>query len=299
MSKVKQRKNNRQVKLLVGSAICLLLIMTVGYAAFSTKLTIGAKGNIKTLTAANFLLQNVVTEGDGLYVAESNKNLRSAHSKSRYIYKGQNPNNNLTFNNENWKIISVEEDGSVKIIKESPLDIELPWDSNKLNTWENSTIQDYLNNTYLNQMADNSKKQVVEHAFNIGAIKPATENMKITNDELQIAEASKTWNGYIGLINISDYITASNDTLCTSVKSLNDKDLPCYKSNYLYKENTKFWFINSVSEVQDKVWHFSNSLEQLPTFEKSSVYPVLYLDGNISLQGDGTSINPYTIKSSN
>ena len=157
MSKIKQRKNKKQVKLVVGLTICLLLIMTVGYAAFSTQLSINAKGNIKTLTAANFLAEKVVTEGDGLYIAEEASTLRSAADKKKYIYKGTDPDNYITFNNETWRIISVEKDGSVKIIKESPLETELPWNSNQSNTWEDATIQTYLNNTYLNQLEDSAR----------------------------------------------------------------------------------------------------------------------------------------------
>ena len=40
------RKNKRNIKIFIGLTICLLLIMTVGYAAFRTNINITAKGNI-------------------------------------------------------------------------------------------------------------------------------------------------------------------------------------------------------------------------------------------------------------
>lgn len=42
----RRRKNKRNIKIFVGLIICLLLIMTAGYAAFRTNINIIAKGNV-------------------------------------------------------------------------------------------------------------------------------------------------------------------------------------------------------------------------------------------------------------
>ena len=65
---MRRRRNRKQVRVVIGLSICLLLIMTVGYAAFSTNLTLTAKGNIHNLTTIDNLKSKVVTEGDGLYI---------------------------------------------------------------------------------------------------------------------------------------------------------------------------------------------------------------------------------------
>ena len=72
--------------------------MTVGYAAFQTNINITAKGNIleKGITI-NDLKKLTVTSGDGLY--------KDTYETGRYVYKGANPNNYITFNNELWRII--------------------------------------------------------------------------------------------------------------------------------------------------------------------------------------------------
>lgn len=49
MRKLRRKKNKTQVTIVVCSAAVLLLIMTAGYAAFSTNITITAKGNLKDL----------------------------------------------------------------------------------------------------------------------------------------------------------------------------------------------------------------------------------------------------------
>lgn len=43
---MRKRKNKKQVRLIIGLSICLLLIMTAGYAAFNTNLTLLVKANI-------------------------------------------------------------------------------------------------------------------------------------------------------------------------------------------------------------------------------------------------------------
>ena len=64
--------------------------------------------------ASDTLKGKAVTSGDGIYLDKYND--------GRYVYKGGNPNNFIKFNNELWRIISVEKDGTLKIIRLNPLD---------------------------------------------------------------------------------------------------------------------------------------------------------------------------------
>jgi len=84
--------------------------MTVGYAAFNTNLNITAKGNVLEKGIKPIELKNnLVTSGDGLY--------KDTTEEGKYIYRGTNPNNYITFNGETWRIISLEKDGTLKIIR--------------------------------------------------------------------------------------------------------------------------------------------------------------------------------------
>ncbi|MFQ8642972.1 MAG: leucine-rich repeat domain-containing protein [Oscillospiraceae bacterium] len=58
----KRRKNGRQVRIVISVSLCLLLVMTVGYAAFSTNLALTAKGNIVTTPDSCF---TTFDNGDG------------------------------------------------------------------------------------------------------------------------------------------------------------------------------------------------------------------------------------------
>lgn len=111
----RRQKNKRQVRVIVGISICLLLIMTVGYAAFSTNLTLTAKGNIHNLVTSEKLKNKVVTSGDGLYI--------DTYEENRYIFKGSNPDNHIKFNNQDFRIVAIENDNTLKIVKEEGVGI--------------------------------------------------------------------------------------------------------------------------------------------------------------------------------
>ena len=113
MRRYKRRKKQR--KIVVVSLVSLLCIMTAGYAAFQTNLNISAKGNIinKGIQPSD-LLNNIVTSGDGLY--------KDMYEENRYIYRGGNPDNYIKFNDELWRIVSLENDGALKIIRKDSID---------------------------------------------------------------------------------------------------------------------------------------------------------------------------------
>ena len=68
---------------------------------------------------ADILKKNVVTTGDGLYVDST--------IDGRYIYKGGNPNNYIKLGDDLYRIISVEKDGTIKVIKQESIG-SMAWD---------------------------------------------------------------------------------------------------------------------------------------------------------------------------
>lgn len=109
----RRRRNKKQRKIIIVSMCSLLLFMTIGYAAMQTNLEIKAKGNVvKKATGAETLIDNVdiITSGDGLY--------KDSYEDNVYTYRGSNPNNYVNFNNELWRIISINiESNTIKIIR--------------------------------------------------------------------------------------------------------------------------------------------------------------------------------------
>ena len=109
---MRRRSLKKQKKIIIVSSLCLLLCLCVGYAAFQTTLSIRAKGNIiDNSFSIDNLKDKVVSSGDGLYVDPVEEN--------RYVYKGTNPDNYVTFNDDEagWRIIAIESDGTLKLRK--------------------------------------------------------------------------------------------------------------------------------------------------------------------------------------
>ncbi len=72
-----------------------------------------------TEKTSDTLKENVVTTGDGLYVDST--------IDGRYIYKGGNPNNYIKLGDDFYRIISLEKDGTIKVIKQDSIG-KMAWD---------------------------------------------------------------------------------------------------------------------------------------------------------------------------
>ena len=121
--KHRNRRRSKQGKIIIITSICLLFIMTAGYAAFSTNLKLRAATNIKcNPISIEKLKESKVTTGSGLYENTY------GYYESSFFYKGINPNNYILFNDEMWRIINIQPDNAIKIVKNEPLNSPLNFD---------------------------------------------------------------------------------------------------------------------------------------------------------------------------
>ena len=109
----------------------------------------------------------VVNSGDGLYADE--------YEEGKYTYKGANPNNYVTFNNEEagWRIISINSDGTIKIMRDANINTSynLVWDTSNSNNWNRpATLNTYLNGDYYNSLSSTAQSQIVEGTYYAGAV---------------------------------------------------------------------------------------------------------------------------------
>ena len=272
---MRRRSLKKQKKIIIVSSLCLLLCLCVGYAAFQTTLSIRAKGNIIDNTVD--ITDNVVTEGDGLY--------EDIYEEGRYVYRGSNPNNYIEFNDELWRIIAKEIDGTYKIIRNETLpnrafdaanhrstanntyctrpqygcgvyaavdgEFSSPSGSQKGTVTEDSSIKIYLNDDYyVNNINNTAKEQMTSHIFNIGAVEELSSSSADSIEKNISGEKMYTWIGNVGLTNVSDILKASTNPLCTSATTSFNGTNEC-NSNYLLDRGTAsslyYWTINASS----------------------------------------------------
>ena len=220
-----------------------------------------------------------VESRDGLYADE--------YEPGRYIYRGQDPDNYITFNNETWRIISKEADGTYKIIRNDVLSnrafdavnhrstdnnsyctspqygcgvyaavsgtFSSPSGSQSGTVTEDSSIKIYLNDDYyVNNINSTAKDQMTSHSFNIGAVENLNQSgAEADSIEKNIAgEKMYTWTGNVGLANVSDILRASTNPLCTSATTSYNGTNVC-NSNYLLDKGSAsslyYWTINAAS----------------------------------------------------
>ena len=194
----------------------------------------------------------LVESGDGLY--------EDSYEAGRLIYRGQNPDNYITFNGETWRIIAKETDGTYKIIRNEKLanrafdeanhrstannsyctspsngcgvyaavsgTFSSPSGSQSGTVTEDSSIKIYLNDDYyVNNINSTAKGQMTSHSFNIGAVEYLYQGgAEADSIEKNIAgEKMYQWTGNVGLANVSDILKASTNPLCKSVTDNYDK----------------------------------------------------------------------------
>ena len=318
--------------------------MGIGYSYLQETLSINMSVSKKRID----ITDNVVTTGDGLY--------EDQYEDGRYVYRGSEPDNYIQFNNELWRIIAKETDGTYKIIRDELLPqnanytpmaydegnhrwydyntyctgpslgcgvyaavsgtFQTPDGSHSGTVTEDSSIKEYLNDTYYPTLNGTAKTQVQSHAFHIGSVQWLDES---GNDSIQkniAGEKMYQWTGNVGLVNVSDLLRASTNIACTSatdemnalMQEVSQETCGSYLTNFNEDMGYMgYWTMNAFSaesdDDSDVVW-FAAFLQGVGGSGSSSASndynkgarPVLYLKSDIEITGgDGTKGNPFVI----
>lgn len=297
--------------------ISLIIILLV---AILNPITVNAQE-----TAKDTLIKTVTTTNDGLYQDE--------YEEGRYIYRGVNPNNYITFNNETagWRILSVEKDGTIKIVRDKNIG-SVTFDSqdrrDKTSYGKGGT---YCSISFVgcNFWAPNTElensPQLIYNGSNSGTVLLYSEVAELLNNtyyESLTEEAKK----YIteNIFNVGPAFTSDlTENASYEQIKLNIKSEKIYQwkgkvglatfSEYL---RTKEWIFNNepsmtitpeynssdyIKVANAPIDYGNNKNVWAPAYTKEGggwliyTYPVLYLKSSIMLSGEGTVDNPYTI----
>ena len=235
----------------------------------------------------------IVTTGDGLYEDE--------YEDGRYIFKGANPNNYVTFNNEQagWRVVSIEPDKTIKIMRNESIE-KMVWDSSGSNNWARpASLNTYLNGTYYNGLNITAKSQIVSKNWSIGAITYNESNMVNTINN----ENGAKWNGKVALVTVSEYVRSnSNKSSCGTVQQLwNATSGQCRETTWMYYSDNWWWALSPFSGYSGGVFLFSASNGNVSGSEYGTnfsygVRPALYLSSEVKITGgNGSQNTPYII----
>ena len=246
---------------------------------------------------------------------DSSDNLvKTENNDITMYYTGKNPNNYLVFSNACFRIMSFNQNNTVKIIYDGPVSEfkTCEYDSNtsgsvglftwdkiktRIVTWdEYPTLSEIMTDWEENSVIkvgtttiklDLDKVEAVN--WNIGLVSEIKDDISV----IEQMEKSATTKGKrkLGLPNVSDYVRAG---------CLSNKD--CAENNYLYKSAYNWWLINTASDTEKNVWIVNQKglLENKPVkysneYYFSGVRPTMYLKNDNKVVGFGTAKDPYQI----
>ena len=186
---------------------------------------------------------SVADSGDGLYTDDTRA--------GRYVYRGSNPDNYIEFNDELWRIVAKETDGTYKIVRNEVLPEQMPFDeqgyrdsgsngaggtycansSYGCNAWaindnyvneysdsdiiQGTVLKDSSLNTYLNGEYYNSLSSEAQGLIvsHTWNVGPIpSESNQMGTAELSVADEERiTWNGKVALLSFSDALLANSN----------------------------------------------------------------------------------------
>lgn len=232
---------------------------------------------------------NIISQtGDGLY--EMNNEL---------VYRGENPNNYVLFNDELWRIVKIDKDNKIKIIlteTENKNEIYDTWDD-RYNTEKGSSyginnfalsralirLQNIYNNNY-------EKNQNLLTKYDLCYGKRSDDSV-FKDGSLECNEVLREQN--IGLLPLYDYLNASLDALCQTPTSKE-----CQNYNYLVN-NDSWWTMTANQKSTYHVYriHYSGKIESDYASSKKTLRYVLALNPDVLYKsGSGTKNDPYVVR---
>ena len=231
---------------------------------------------------------DIVTSGDGLYEDE--------YEDGRYFYKGGNPNNYVTFNNEaaGWRIVSIEPDGTIKIMRTNSIGNQ-EWNTSDNNNWARpASLNTYLNGTYYNSLNSTAQSQIVAKDWSIGAVTWDNNNLAT-----QITSENGTkWNGKVALATVSEYIRSnSNKSSCGSFGLNNYNKSSCVNTGWMDTTAVSYWWtLSPYAGSHYAVFNVYSDGEVNYKGVSLGVRPALYLSSEVKITGgNGSQSNPYTL----
>ena len=251
-------------------------------------------------------------------------------NENGYRYEGKNPNNYVLFNDELWRVIGVfsvntQSNGTqnlVKLIRNETLD-GLAWHGSDTNDWSAATLQQQLNNGYLNAtdttcnfnssntktcyfsetgLNSTSRGMIESVVWNLGG----TSSNSATADSFYTAERGTTvysgrpttWTGKVGLMYPSDYgyaVLASSCARTTNLRSYNTA--ACAGNNWL-KTGSYQWTLTPRSSYSNLVFYVISGghLGDNIAYSGYGARPSIYLKSSIAMMGgSGTYSDPYLL----
>lgn len=229
---------------------------------------------------------NLVTDGAGLYKINN-----------EYIYRGEYPNNYVKFNNETWRIVKINDDGSIKLISINKKPEKTIWDDRynnerNGNTGKNdftvSRILEELKKSYEENkyVSKDNKELLIKENWCIGKTEEVDTpigNLNLCNDIYEDL--------YIGLLTIDEILIPSLDENCKNIF-----DGACTNYNYFTEINVGWTLTTGQDKTHTVFSGNQGSIAVKTASAMNNIRPVININPDtLYKSGDGTEKTPYII----
>lgn len=264
-----------------------------GYYLYVPNIDCGEK--YKSYTLYNALIKDSLTEsGNGLYKVDN-----------EYIFKGDKVNNYVNLGGTLYRVISINDDGTIRIIEDKRSSSHVtPWDD-RYNAGEDGRHKG-INNYYANGLSSRLRDKIMDiyngdtYSDEIKAYFVSKESCigKRSINEIEnsgIYECSIKSEAYpISVIALYEYFRASLDTNCTGIENES-----CTNYNYFNESLNNFWTITADKDSSYQAYKLlagSIKLQDASNTTGINIVTTLTNDILINNDGDGSVANPYVVK---
>lgn len=319
-----RRKRTKKRKTVILTAILAITIfMATGYSLLSQTLKLEGEANLYASKRYLWyqILENYTSENNGYFY-------ENQFESGKYSYIGNNNTNYISLDGDLWRIVSVEKNHTIKVAKvdnsfitafdevnnrteSSTYCTELQYGCNSWAAQTNltndqisgfvendSTILNYLNSTFYDSLSDELKNNIIESTFNIGPVSTSSTFL-----EAIVEEQEYTWNGYVGLLTLTEMLYPNNNTEITIGESQNNNYLlESASGKFLWtmtpikNSSTQIWAVNPDKTQSGKEAYLSSETQNDVSYNFTAI-PTVYLKDTVKIaSGDGSLVSPFTIE---
>jgi hypothetical protein len=266
------------------------IINNNNYYLYLPNLDCGKNYQTKSLYDKLTSSKNVVTESNGLYKVNN-----------EYIYKGDNVKNYLQIGQSLFRILNINDDGTIRVYDTARKD-NTSWDdrynvqkdsyfgiNDYVTNGINSRIKDALEYSYKNdkEFTNDLKAFFITKSICIGK-RSINDNLTDKNIECANQIDKQIFSTFL----VSDYFNATLDTNCTTFDSSS-----CQNYNYL-TDISSSWTITADKDTSYQAYRLSQTGIELKNASSYSSYRIVVnLNKDIIYEsGNGSEAKPYIIK---